>query len=290
MNIDRIRVEDRHRADLGDLSDLSASIAALGLLQPIVVTTDGRLIAGQRRLEACRSLGWTEVDVHFITDREDAISLVEMERDENICRKDMTPTEKIRLGLKLEALARPEAKKRQGGHGAAPGRPANTSVPPNGSVQDRYDTREIVAPAVGLSTASYSRGKQLITAAEAGDETAKTQVAEMDRTQKITKPYQTWKGHNVNRGAAAKSKRNPFGTVVPPTSKRSNVKNFKGRKPPEAMENAIATLAGITMPMRTLCADDLREIPDEVRTRWTEELDQAITTLRQVRDLIKETS
>jgi hypothetical protein len=289
MNIDRIRVEDRHRTDLGDLSDLSASIAALGLLQPIVVTTDGRLIAGQRRLEACRSLGWTEVDVHFITDREDAISLVEMERDENICRKDMTPTEKIRLGLKLEALARPEAKERQVEAGREHGR-GIASVPANGTYRERYDTREIVAPAVGLSTASYSRGKKLITAAEAGDEIAKTQVAEMDRTGKITKPFQTWQGHPVNRGPAAKSKRNPFGTTVPPSSKRSTVKNFKGRKPPAAMENAIATLAGITMPMRTLCAEDLHEIPDEVRTRWTEELDQAITTLRQVRDLIKETS
>lgn len=37
------------------------SIDALGLMHPIVVTPDNRLVAGERRLRACQSLGWNTV-------------------------------------------------------------------------------------------------------------------------------------------------------------------------------------------------------------------------------------
>ena len=48
--IDEIIVGKRHRRDLGDIASLAKSIDAHGLLHPIVVTCDGRLIAGERRL------------------------------------------------------------------------------------------------------------------------------------------------------------------------------------------------------------------------------------------------
>jgi len=40
---------------------------------------------------------------------------VPAERDENACRKDMTPSEKVALGKALEALERPRAEERVGG-------------------------------------------------------------------------------------------------------------------------------------------------------------------------------
>lgn len=55
MPIDSVVVGARHRQRLGDLRTLAASIAGVGLLHPVVVTPDRRLVAGQRRLEACRS-------------------------------------------------------------------------------------------------------------------------------------------------------------------------------------------------------------------------------------------
>jgi ParB-like chromosome segregation protein Spo0J len=200
MNIDLIRVEDRHRADLGDLSDLAASIASKGLLHPVVVTQGGRLIAGQRRLEACRSLGWSDVPVTFTSDREDAISLLEMERDENTCRKDMKPSERVALGRALEALEAPKAAQALANGQSAGGRARHglLSVPPNEEQKKPYDTREVVAPAVGMSTATYSRAKQLVQAAEAGDEDAAAGVAAMDRTNKVTPAYERWKGRKVN--------------------------------------------------------------------------------------------
>lgn len=298
MRIDRIKVVDRHRVDLGDLSDLAASISIHGLMHPVVVTEDGRLIAGQRRLEACRSLGWTEIPVKFITDVSSAAQLLEMERDENTCRKEMTPSERIALGRALEALERPKAKARmdEGRERAHASRRGEVgSVPPNEPNRRKsYDVREEVAPAVGMSTATYSRAKQLVTAAEQGDPVAAEQVQEMDRTGKVTKPYEKWKGHKVNRGPEAPAKRDPFGLAdeapQPEKKKPTNVKNYKGRKPVAAMENAVATLSGLAMPMKTLTADDFTDLPDEVRTRWSNELTEVLSTLRRVRDLIKENS
>jgi ParB family transcriptional regulator, chromosome partitioning protein len=61
MNIKDIKIGDRFRKDLGDIKTLASSIQEIGLLQPKVVNQDNELIAGQRRLEACKLLGRTEV-------------------------------------------------------------------------------------------------------------------------------------------------------------------------------------------------------------------------------------
>jgi ParB-like nuclease domain len=64
MPVDRIRVGERHRKDMGDVSALAASMRELGLLHPVVVRPDGTLIAGERRLPAAEQLGWTENPRH----------------------------------------------------------------------------------------------------------------------------------------------------------------------------------------------------------------------------------
>ncbi len=66
MKIAEIKIGKRHRKDLGDLQSLADSIQEIGLLHPIVVTEDGELIAGERRLEACKLLGWEEIPVSII--------------------------------------------------------------------------------------------------------------------------------------------------------------------------------------------------------------------------------
>ncbi|WP_457298656.1 ParB N-terminal domain-containing protein [Phyllobacterium sp. P5_D12] len=70
-NIADIIVGPRLRRDLGDIAGLAASIEALGLLQPIVVTPGNELIAGHRRLLACHRLGWTTIPV-FIREEHNA--------------------------------------------------------------------------------------------------------------------------------------------------------------------------------------------------------------------------
>ena len=61
-----IRKNGRHRKDLGDIASLAESIATIGLLHPIVIKTDGTLIAGERRIEACKLLGWDKAPVRVV--------------------------------------------------------------------------------------------------------------------------------------------------------------------------------------------------------------------------------
>jgi ParB family transcriptional regulator, chromosome partitioning protein len=60
-----IKIGKRHRRDLGDIDGLAASIAdpEIGLLHPITIDQHGHLLAGARRLAACKRLGWTEIPV-----------------------------------------------------------------------------------------------------------------------------------------------------------------------------------------------------------------------------------
>jgi ParB family chromosome partitioning protein len=59
-SISDIRVGDnRHRRELGDIAGLAESIRTIGLLHPITVDAEGNLLAGARRLAACKQLGLT---------------------------------------------------------------------------------------------------------------------------------------------------------------------------------------------------------------------------------------
>jgi ParB/RepB/Spo0J family partition protein len=286
MAVDDIAVVERHRFDLGDLDGLAASVAAEGLLHPVVVTVAGRLVAGERRLAAVRQLGWTSVPVTVVGDVEDAAVLLRMERDENECRKEMTPSERVSLGRALEDLERPKAAERHR-EGSARGGKSEGSVRTN----EPFDVREVVAPAVGMSTASYSRAKQIVTAAEQGDEVAAQAQVEMDRTGKVTPAYEKWKGEPVNRGADAPTTRDAYGLngKSAKQAKPSPVKNFRGSPALKAVPRSLSTLAGIAHAMSTLTTADLATVPDETRAAWAKDLSEVLSALRAARDLIKET-
>jgi ParB family chromosome partitioning protein len=67
MAIRDIRVgTKRIRKDMGDLAGLAESMKELGLLQPVVVFPDGRLILGERRLRAAKLLGWERIPVTIV--------------------------------------------------------------------------------------------------------------------------------------------------------------------------------------------------------------------------------
>src|ERR1700694_4338539 len=137
MDIDQIQVGFRYRKDLGDLRTLAQSIADVGLLHPVVVTPEGRLIAGQRRLEACRLLGWTEVPVTVV----DLYQAARGEAHENFIRKDLLPSEIVALKSAIAPLERREARERQGHKG---------DLCPSATVAERQgayprDTRDNVA-------------------------------------------------------------------------------------------------------------------------------------------------
>ena len=99
ITIADIRIGRRHRKDMGDLASLANSIAADGLLQPIVLTSDHKLVAGERRIEAFKALGRDEIPAHVIN----IDSIVRGEFVENALRKDLTVSEKVAIGAALEA-------------------------------------------------------------------------------------------------------------------------------------------------------------------------------------------
>ena len=59
VKIETIRVKKRVRQNIGDIDALKESLRTYGLLNPITLTKDNELIAGERRLEAAKMLGWT---------------------------------------------------------------------------------------------------------------------------------------------------------------------------------------------------------------------------------------
>jgi len=56
----------RIRQDSGNLASLENSIRKVGLLNPVVLDEENRLVAGYRRLAACRNLGWEEIESNVI--------------------------------------------------------------------------------------------------------------------------------------------------------------------------------------------------------------------------------
>ena len=79
------------------------------------VDTPYQLIAGQRRLKACESLGWGTVPVHVVP----IDDIVRGELDENVVRQDFLPSERYVIAKKLEKRERKAAKERKARPGQA---------------------------------------------------------------------------------------------------------------------------------------------------------------------------
>ncbi len=82
------------RQNLGDLSELIASIREKGILEPLLVRRTGgrfQIIAGERRYRAARDAGLTELPC-VVRDSSDAETM-ELALIENLQRKDLTPFE-----------------------------------------------------------------------------------------------------------------------------------------------------------------------------------------------------
>jgi len=123
--IDRVRRNPHQpRVDFDDesLAELTDSIAAHGVIQPIIVrgAADGgyELIAGERRLRAARAAGLTQIPA--VVRDSAANELLELALVENVQRTDLNPIEEAsayrelidRFGLSHEAVARQVGKSR----------------------------------------------------------------------------------------------------------------------------------------------------------------------------------
>lgn len=113
VRVDAIRVEDRARVEYRNIDSLAGSIETLGLLHPPVVTPDLRLIAGGRRLEAVKALGWETVPVTVADNLAETAALLQAESDENAEREPLTMSEASALAKRIEDALKPLAAERK---------------------------------------------------------------------------------------------------------------------------------------------------------------------------------
>jgi N6-adenosine-specific RNA methylase IME4/ParB-like chromosome segregation protein Spo0J len=248
MNIDQINVGFRYRKDLGDLRSLAESIEEVGLLHPVVVTPEGRLIAGQRRLEACRLLGWNDVPVTVV----DLYQAARGEAHENFVRKDLLPSEIVALKRAIEPLERREARQRQGSR-AALCLPATVA---EGQRAYPGETRDKIARYLGVGRTTIERAEAVIEAAEDEPEEFGYLVEQMDRSGKVAGVYRRltiMKQARELEAAPPALPTGPFNVIV--------------ADPPWRYES------GASLPYPTMALDDIkampvRDIADENSILW----------------------
>src|SRR5450755_1916343 len=181
MRIEQIQIGFSYRKDLGDLRTLVDSIAEVGLLHPVVVTPEGRLIAGQRRLEAFRLIGRTDVPVTVV----DLYQAARGEAHENFVRKDLLPSEIVALKRAIEPLERREARQRQGGR-------ADLCYPATVAECQRADpgdARDRISRYLGVGRTTIERAEAVVEAAEEEPEEYGHLVEQMDRSGKVAGAY-----------------------------------------------------------------------------------------------------
>jgi len=111
--VDSILVGTRHRADLGDIDALAASIGRDGLLQPLTITIDGVLVCGARRLAAIKKLGWRTVNVWVRSGLSDRLGQLLAEQDDNMLHKPYTQLEAAGLYREIKQVMAEDAARRK---------------------------------------------------------------------------------------------------------------------------------------------------------------------------------
>lgn len=107
VKIEDIKVKRRIRKDLGDLEPLKDSLRIYGLMNPITLNSKYELVAGERRLQAAKELGWERINAVVLDSSVDKIHQLEMELEENNQRKEFTDEELLVGYKRLERLRNP---------------------------------------------------------------------------------------------------------------------------------------------------------------------------------------
>lgn len=103
LNIEDITWDKRYRDDMGDLTDLAESIKDKGVLQPITVSTELVLLAGERRIRAALQAGLTKIPA-LIRKTSGELDAREVELYENVFRKDFAWMEQCALIQEIDRL------------------------------------------------------------------------------------------------------------------------------------------------------------------------------------------
>ena len=112
IDIQKVIVNDRIRKEFGDIAELAADIEENGLINPPVVSPEMVLIAGERRLRACKHLGWQQIEVRVISVK-DYEHQLKLEISENQKRKNFTFSEGLEWARRLEQVEKLKARERK---------------------------------------------------------------------------------------------------------------------------------------------------------------------------------
>jgi ParB family chromosome partitioning protein len=104
--INDIKVKKRLRKNMGDIDALADSMKRFGQICPIVLTNNNVLIAGGRRLEAARALGWRTINA-VIANIPEGVETLEYEVEENLQRQDFSSEEVAEAVRKLNKIRNP---------------------------------------------------------------------------------------------------------------------------------------------------------------------------------------
>jgi len=178
----QIKIGSRFRKDMGDIESLAKSIAEIGMLHPVVVSEDGTLIAGLRRLMAWRMLGRPDDKIPMTV-----VPLKEIAKGEfaeNTFRKDFSPSEAWAVYQALKPIEEATAKERQGTR-------TDLQLGANFAPSDTGKSRARAARYTGYSHTTLQRIGEIVQAAENHEE-YRPLVEEMDRTGRVNGAYRKY--------------------------------------------------------------------------------------------------
>lgn len=187
--VSSLRVDPAFAARLpaADTTGLREDVRQRGVLLPLLVTRDGLVLDGHRRLAVARELGFERVPVIHLDLNGTAGWQRAVAMAVNLHRRHLNEAQRVALGTSLERIEREAAAVRQGegrakgGKAGGPregkGRRKREPLPPHGGGQAGHEgeTTSRVAAAVGVSRNTYERTKAVL---ERGDpETAQAVLA-----------------------------------------------------------------------------------------------------------------
>lgn len=292
MRIDAIKIEGRHRKDFRDLDSLAASIEELGVLQPVLVTADFRLIAGERRIRAANSLGMETIPARVVSHLSEAADLLKAERDENVCRQEMTVSEKVSLAKQIEELEKPAAAERQA-EGQDAGRESRWDGSGSAEPEPKKERRaaDLAGEAVGMSRITYQRAKYVMDTAE--DQTEEPEVREvaqeavkqMDEGTMAVRSAQRQVNEAAGRSelAITKKQSKPKGETDSRLTRPQPPKLGGNRKKHAAVIDSMV----ISLSAMATLADEITELDDSVTSeeaaRLADDLSRSIRSLNRMK-------
>ncbi len=146
--IKKVIVRDRIRKDFGDIGELARDIKDNGMINPVVVNKDYVLLAGERRLRACKQLGYEQVEVKMM-DTRDAEHELNIEISENDVRKGFSKSERVDYMYRLMRIEKEKAAERQ-----------KAGVPVKSS--EGGEAKDKTAEAFGIGRQTMEREMQIV--------------------------------------------------------------------------------------------------------------------------------